>query len=45
MGHQSVQAALKLINGESVPEEIIVKTEVIDQSNLDDFLKYIEKYK
>ena len=45
MGHQSVQAALKLINGESVPEEIIVKTEVIDKSNLDDFLKYIEKYK
>jgi ribose transport system substrate-binding protein len=45
MGHQSVQAALKLIKGQSVPEETFVKTEVIDKSNVDEFLKYLEKYK
>jgi len=45
MGHQSVQAALKLIKGQSIPEETYVKTEIIDKSNVAEFLKYLEKYK
>jgi ribose transport system substrate-binding protein len=45
MGIQSVQASLKLIQGESIPEETIVKTEIIDSSNVDEFMKYTAKYK
>jgi ribose transport system substrate-binding protein len=45
MGIQGVQAALKMINGESVPEVTFTKTEVIDASNVAEFKKYLDQFK
>jgi len=45
MGIQGVQAALKMINGEKVPEVIFTKTEVIDSTNVVDFNKYLNQFK
>ena len=45
MGIQGVQAALKMINGEEVPEVTFTKTEVIDSSNVADFNKYLNQFK
>jgi len=45
MGIQGVQAALKMINGESVPEVTFTKTEVIDSKNVAEFKKYLGQFK
>jgi ribose transport system substrate-binding protein len=45
MGIQGVQAALKIINGESVPEVTFTKTEVIDSKNVAEFKKYLGQFK
>jgi len=45
MGIQGVQAALKMISGEKVPEVIFTKTEVIDSNNVVDFNKYLNQFK
>ena len=45
MGIQGVQAALKMINGESVPEITFTKTEVIDSKNVAEFKKYLDQFK
>lgn len=45
MGIQGVQAALKMINGESVPEITYTKTEVIDAANVAEFKKYLDQFK
>jgi ribose transport system substrate-binding protein len=45
MGIQGIQAALKLINGESVPEITFTKTEVIDASNVAKFKEYLNQFK
>lgn len=45
MGIQGVQAALKMINGEKVPEVTFTKTEVIDSANVADFNKYLNQFK
>ena len=45
MGIQGVQAALKMINGEKVPEVTFTKTEVIDSANVADFKKYLNQFK
>ena len=44
-GIQGVQAALKMISGEKVPEVIFTKTEVIDSNNVVDFNKYLNQFK
>jgi ribose transport system substrate-binding protein len=45
MGIQGVQAALKMIGGESVPEVTYTKTEVIDGDNVGEFKEYLEQFK
>ena len=45
MGIQGVQAALKMIKGEKVPEVTYTKTQVIDKSNLAEFKKYLAQFK
>ncbi len=45
MGIQGVQAALKMINGEQVPDITFTKTEVIDSNNVVDFNKYLNQFK
>ena len=45
MGIQGIQAALKLINGESVPEITFTKTEVINASNVAEFKEYLSQFK
>jgi ribose transport system substrate-binding protein len=45
MGIQGVQAALKMISGEQVPEIAFTKTEVIDSNNVVDFNKYLNQFK
>lgn len=45
MGIQGVQAALKMINGESVPEITYTKTEVIDSANVAEFKDYLSQFK
>lgn len=45
MGIQGVQAALKMISGEKVPEVTFTKTEVIDSHNVVDFNKYLNQFK
>jgi len=45
MGIQGVQAALKMVNGESVPEVTFTKTQVIDSSNVAEFKKYLDQFK
>lgn len=45
MGIQGVQAALKMISGEKVPEVTFTKTEVIDSNNVVDFNKYLNQFK
>jgi ribose transport system substrate-binding protein len=45
MGIQGVQTALKMINGESVPDITFTKTEVIDSKNVGEFKKYLGQFK
>ena len=45
MGIQGVQAALKMISGEKVPEVTFTKTEVLDSNNVVDFNKYLNQFK
>ena len=45
MGIQGIQAALKLIKGETVPEITFTKTEVIDASNVAEFKEYLSQFK
>ena len=45
MGIQGVQAALKAIKGQSVPEITFTKTQVIDKVNVAEFKKYLDQYK
>ena len=45
MGIQGVQAALKMINGESVPDVTFTKTQVIDNANVAEFKEYLGQFK
>ena len=45
MGIEGVRAAIKLINGGSIPNITYTKTEVIDSSNVASFIKYLSEFK
>lgn len=45
MGIQGVQAALKMIAGEKIPDVTFTKTQVIDKANVAEFKKYLGQFK
>lgn len=45
MGIKGVQAAVKMLNGESVPDITYTKTQLITKENVEEFKTYLEQFK